>query len=138
MPARREKSPPARPPGWNSIDRWREWPVLTFEEKEELPRPHCNWAKVALKSSMIDHKMSETTDTAQAIENAEEIYVELRQWIDTYMAQTSTTRLGVLGWQYHWKMLRAWVPLQLRLVVEQVAYDKGLPWSRVVSGFKPL
>lgn len=37
-----------------------------------------------------------------------------------------------------WKLGRQLVPLQGRLVMEQVLWDLGGPWRTLVSGFKPL
>jgi len=37
-----------------------------------------------------------------------------------------------------WKVIRTYVPLQLRLFVEQCAFDVGGPWGRIVTGFRPV
>lgn len=37
-----------------------------------------------------------------------------------------------------WRFARTLLPLQFRLLVEQILWDAGPPWSDLVSGFKPL
>lgn len=37
-----------------------------------------------------------------------------------------------------WKWLRLAMPLQVRLFVEQICYDKGWPWRSVYTGFSPI
>ena len=38
----------------------------------------------------------------------------------------------------HWKWRRILVPLQLRLVVEQMLWDMGLPWRSLITGFRAI
>lgn len=68
------------------------------------------------------------------IELAESINADIRAWIDGY-EQLNPPRLQVRGFRYHWKLLRTWVPLQFRLAVEQVLWEKGGPWRALVTGF---
>ena len=38
----------------------------------------------------------------------------------------------------HWKWRRLLIPLQLRLVVEQMLWDMGLPWRSLITGFRAI
>jgi len=55
-------------------------------------------------------------------------------------------RRDIYGWLYNydwqefrqdWPIIRCWIPLQFRLAVEQVLWEKGAPWSSLITGFKP-
>lgn len=37
-----------------------------------------------------------------------------------------------------WKWLRLLVPLQVRLFVEQILWDRGGRWRQLVTGFRPV
>lgn len=50
-----------------------------------------------------------------------------------------------LGEQYmyeqvrqNWAYVRTVISLQLRIVIEQIFWDMGKPWSQLVTGFKPV
>ena len=42
------------------------------------------------------------------------------------------------AFQRDWKWVRLLVPLQMRLMVEQVLWDKGIGWRKLVTGFGPV
>lgn len=37
-----------------------------------------------------------------------------------------------------WTLLRVFVPLQVRLATEQLLWQRGEPWRRLVTGFRPV
>ena len=45
---------------------------------------------------------------------------------------------GPSAFQKDWKWARLLVPLQLRLLVEQVLWDKGEGWRKLITGFGPI
>ncbi len=53
-----------------------------------------------------------------------------RNWIHSYNDASH--------FQREWKWIRLWVPLQVRLFVEQVLWDMGGPWRKLVTGFRPI
>ena len=40
--------------------------------------------------------------------------------------------------QGEWQWARMLVPLQLRLIVEQVLWNRGRPWKDLITGFLPM
>lgn len=67
-----------------------------------------------------------------------EIKAVIRKWIDGYEQNYDVPEQGLEAFWVTWKVLRCWVPLQLRLAVEQVLYEKGGDWRRLVTGFRPI
>lgn len=61
--------------------------------------------------------------------------VEIYQWMKSYEDRERYPGDGFSTFWNHWKKLRLGIPLQTRLLVEQVASDRGKPWSRIVTGF---
>lgn len=45
---------------------------------------------------------------------------------------------SALAFQADWKWARMILPLQVRLIVEQVLWDKGGHWRKMVTGFRPI
>lgn len=72
--------------------------------------------------------------TTDIVGLAEKIASRINEFIDGYL-ERNTYRIAVLGFKYHWTILRNWVPLQLRLCVEQVLWTRGRPWRDLVTGF---
>lgn len=66
------------------------------------------------------------------------IQERISSWVDGYVSNYGSADKAYPIFQMVWKACRAWVPLQLRLCAEQVFYNKGDPWRKLVSGFKPL
>lgn len=80
------------------------------------------WMEQAAKSlSMSD-----------ALKILKELQNSARKWVDSYGEQ------GFAEFRYVWRDARNLVPLQTRLMVEQIVWDKGAHWKGLVSGFKPL
>ena len=48
------------------------------------------------------------------------------------------SQLGITKFRAWWVPKRLTVTLPLRLYVEAVLFSMGVPWSELVSGFKPL
>ncbi len=40
--------------------------------------------------------------------------------------------------QEDWKWVRIAIPLQVRLIVEQILWDRGGSWKKLVTAFKPI
>lgn len=54
----------------------------------------------------------------------------MRSWIRSYASPRA--------FQADWKWMRLMVPLQFRLLVEQVLWDLGGDWRKLVTGFRPI
>ncbi len=117
-------------------------------EKQNIQPGDMDWTKLTLliKSMDVLQKVTpggvwnflfDDVNTKAIVATAEEINSMIRGWIDGYEAN-NTPRVAVLGFEYHWKIIRVWVSLQFRLAVEQVLYEKGQPWSDLVTGFGPV
>lgn len=70
------------------------------------------------------------------VERMELIREDVRSWMRAYQDLGRSDWFAIFF--YHWKIARAGMPLQLRLVCEQVFSDAGLPWSNLVTGFRPM
>lgn len=73
-------------------------------------------------------------DKALSMSDAHRIMKEVmnsaEEWIDTYKSFNEFSA--------HWATLRNGIPLQARLMVEQVLWKKGGSYRALVSGFRPL
>ncbi|MEO5351408.1 MAG: hypothetical protein H7836_17465 [Magnetococcus sp. YQC-3] len=124
---------------------------LNAKEKQRIQPGPMDWAKLMLKVKAIQ-KIAEmnltgtllnipgvskewSTDSLVAL--AESINEDIRYWIDGY-EERNDPRVAILGFEYHWKLLRTFVPLQLRLAVEQVLWSKGGRWKSLITGFRPI
>lgn len=63
-----------------------------------------------------------------------------KRWVDSYVKYNSDLPEKYIrdAFTRDWKALRLRLPLQDRLVVEQVLYDKGGWHRKLVSGFRPI
>ncbi|MBV6343699.1 hypothetical protein [Candidatus Magnetobacterium casense] len=124
---------------------------LNAKEKQRIKPGPMDWAKLMMKVKAIG-KISELNltgtlltipgvskewSTATLVTLAESINEDIRNWVNGY-EEKNDPRVAILGFAYHWKLLRTFVPLQLRLAVEQVLYEKGGSWQRLITGFRPL
>lgn len=69
-----------------------------------------------------------------------EIEREWKSWIDSYESYNRDVprRIILAAFTQHWKRLRLRLPLQDRLVIEQILWDKGAEWRELVTGFRPI
>ena len=88
------------------------------------------------------------------LENPELAFLELGRWLDAvrrhfdrYDSATSAAgdnvkavlkKIGFRRWEHFWHYGRQLIPLQHRLLIEQVYSDLGSPWSDLVTGFGAL
>lgn len=120
---------------------------LYAEEKQSIVPGPMDWgalmakvkaletlSKSSLAGTPLGALLPDTMSTEGMVAIAESINQDLRRWIDGY-SNRNPSRIAVLGFKYHWTILRVWVPLQLRLACEQVLYEKGEPWKYLVTGF---
>lgn len=116
---------------------------LSAKEKQSIVTGDFNWFRLwtitetlesYAKGRQVKWTESDRSSTTKIVDLAEEINSMIRGWIDGYIARNSP-RVAILGFWYHWKIIRVWVSLQFRLAVEQVLYEKGDPWRQLVTGF---
>jgi len=127
-------------------------PELTAEQKRNIKYAPLNWGRLSLIMKALSWEsdwrlglgpgldylyeaLKKSLDPR--IELCEEINRMIRDWVESYDTDNAPG-LGYRSFFYHWKIQRTFVPLQVRLAVEQILYDKGEPWRRLVSGFRPL
>lgn len=63
---------------------------------------------------------------------------EIYEWIQSYKKRSPSDWVAYQRFHLDWKVLRVGISLQVRLLVEQVLYDEGEPWNRLVTGFLPM
>lgn len=123
---------------------------LTAGEKQSIKPGPMNWGQLMLKIKAISELSRQTItsflpitiavgydETEGLVALAESINADIRRWIDGYEERNSP-RVAFLGFQYHWKILRTFVPLQLRLAVEQALWSKGGDYRTLITGFRPI
>lgn len=66
------------------------------------------------------------------------VRAELHGWISSYQKRERWPGEGFPLFREHWLVLRVWVPLQMRLCVEQILQDMGAPWNTLITGFRPI
>lgn len=67
-----------------------------------------------------DHLMSHIT----------KVWKLLNEWIDEYAGD-------IAAWKRDWVRCRLFVPLQIRLAMEQVLYERGGEYRSLITGFGP-
>ena len=73
----------------------------------------------------------------QCIRTAREVYHTLFRWVDSYEDRAPPGITGFNRFALDWAIYRLGISLQMRLMVEQVLWNKGRPWSTLVTGFRP-
>lgn len=81
----------------------------------------------------LEMKAVQTAPTmVGAIKRMRILRVRASEWIESEYGN------DYVSFSLDWKVARMGISLQARLLVEQVLYDKGLPWSKLCSGFRPV
>lgn len=84
------------------------------------------WRDITVKMSGLSHARS----TKSLVDRTEDIYRQVERLVNELYA------MGDFG--ARWKRIRSIMPLQLRLVAEQIFYDRGDAWKVYIGGFGPL
>lgn len=61
----------------------------------------------------------------------------IKSWINSY-SQRNDKSVAFYMFREHWKILRHWVSLQTRLAIEQVLWEYGGEYRKLVTGFRPI
>lgn len=110
---------------------------LYKEELKQVQPGHMNWFLLKADIKALEILLKGAAEK-EILGKCEAIHDRIDAWIGDYDRRNPTKRLAVLGFEYHWTLLRTWVPLQIRLAVEQVLSDRGGDWARLVTGFRPI
>lgn len=73
----------------------------------------------------------------ECMEHVNNVLDMIRTWVRGYELAFGTN-MGYESFRRMWKYGRLAIPLQVRLLVEQVLYEKGRPWSALCTGFQPV
>jgi hypothetical protein len=73
-----------------------------------------------------------------ALEQAQWIRNELHDWITSYSKRETSAGMGFERFKQHWRVYRVWCPLQMRLACEEIFWELGDPYKRLITGFAPL
>ena len=97
-------------------------PRRTREEQfQYIAETFAQWtADVGISGGLI----SVAADSGRAVAN------QVRAALSKYSSSKA--------FQRDWKWARLSVPLQIRLLVEQVLWEKGGDWKKLVTGFGPI
>lgn len=91
------------------------------------------WKEVFRHLEVFGHYKS----VNEMVRKAQEIEGHIRRWVEGYEVNQLYQGEGFARFKRHWRSVRMFIPLQVRLCAEQVFYDKGYPWNSLVSGFNP-
>lgn len=84
-------------------------------------------ARIWMEQASKSLSMSDAADILRELE------ASARKWVDGYDKAG-----GFAEFRSMWRKVRNAVPLQTRLMVEQILWEKGGTWRGLVSGFKPI
>lgn len=87
---------------------------------------------------MIGNEMWQNTSTEAKRRVVRPVWTRIDNWIVEYQKKGRFPGAGYLAFRSDWLELRSLVSLQIRLVVEAVLWEKGKPWSQLVTGFRPF
>ena len=73
-----------------------------------------------------------------SINNAQKAYGLLMIWVRSYIKQYTNPDAAWSAFRLEWRTYRLVIPLQVRLMTEQVLYDMGYPWRAAYTGFNPM
>lgn len=102
---------------------------MTRDEWEYITK--LNPWKLQQKMDKIVAKGSRTNPAGRSLTRE---LVGLIKTLDGVICDYPSFRVFAAQWRY----LRLVVPLQVRLLIEQLLYEKGEPWRSLVRGFKPI
>lgn len=103
-------------------------------EIDAARRPQLNQLNLKYQRRRLD---SDLVVYSAKLEAARMIYNEWDRFITDYTRRNGE-RIGKAAFKADWKIIRLWLGLQDRLFVEQMLYDRGGFYRRLVSGFRPL
>jgi hypothetical protein len=104
----------------------------TLGTEEETGRPPdltTHFSPLVAKLSMKAIQNAPTMEGA--LRRARTLRVLAWNWVKEYEGDYGAFRSD-------WLVARMLLPLQCRLLVEQVLYDMGPPWTKAVTGFNPM
>lgn len=61
----------------------------------------------------------------------------IRNWVGEYKTRERFPGSGFYAFRSDWLTMRVWIDLQTRLAVEAVLWERGPPFSQLVTGFRP-
>lgn len=100
--------------------------------------PGLNWIQ-----DMLDAMLSDAQAWAKAW-GVEAILTKMKQGHfdgvirDTKKIERILRSMGFSAFRSRWAYIRQLMPLQSRLLVEQILYAMGPPWRRLLTGFNPV
>ena len=85
-------------------------------------------------------KLTGLETLSRYISHSAKIQREWKRWVDSYAKYNpdKPERVVQAAFEQHWKVLRLRVPLQDRLVIEQILWEKGGWRAELVKGFYPI
>lgn len=66
---------------------------------------------------------------------ARAVWKEMYDWVASYK---KAGNYGFIRFKMDWQIYRLCISLQQRLVVEQILWNEGKPWSTLCTGFKSI
>lgn len=92
-----------------------------------LSREVDPWQQITQKIEGLGHART----TTELLNRCEEVYRNVGRLVDDIEKKG-----GDFG--YRWSHVRTALPLQIRLIAEQIFYEKGGKYRQFVTGFKPM
>lgn len=91
-----------------------------------------------LKLTLMAGQMGSHPKISLALASAQEIRNELYEWITSYSQREKAKGLGFEQFKSNWRVFRVWCPLQVRLAAEEIFWELGDPYRKLITGFAPL
>lgn len=77
-------------------------------------------------------------EMSAALAGARWLRNELYEWIISYVQREMYEGQGFEEFKSDWRIFRVWCPLQVRLAVEEILWQLGPPYRKLITGFAPI
>lgn len=109
------------------------YPTQTSSGDVNAPKP---WLDVQEIRQQQDYASSGASDYQDIVNATNKCVACIKSWLDAWDRRYGPSAVDAFGLE--WRYFRTCVSLQVRLLIEQVLYERGGGWRRFVSGFKPI
>lgn len=114
------------------------------DDPSKIKYPNLNEVRILMTSTINFMVVQIAPSATQCIQGSQKAAKLMQDWIrsypDAYPAFNGVDAVtrGYAMFVQEWLYFRHTIPLQLRLICEQILFDEGYPWRQLVTGFKPV
>lgn len=110
-----------------------------YVDLTKIRYPDSTRVQILLRDTFVDILGTKVMVPFTALlKNSQELSQIMYSWIESYAQPGVPEERAYATFRMHWIYYRLVIPLQLRLMVEQLLYERGYPWRGLVTGFNPV